>query len=80
MKFFISFPAWSALWWDAGFILQSKEKKITPNNGLRVSCRPTVSYLQVNNVAAGGASLPDGMLAIHRKGLETLWAKAQLFG
>src|ERR1022692_1862053 len=31
MRFFISFPAWSALWWDAGFTLQSKGKEMTPN-------------------------------------------------
>jgi hypothetical protein len=26
MRFSISFPAWSALFWDAGFTLQSKRK------------------------------------------------------
>jgi hypothetical protein len=41
MRFFISCPAWSALWWDARFTLQSKGKEMTPNDGLRVSCRPS---------------------------------------
>jgi hypothetical protein len=31
MRFSISFPAWSALWWGAGFTLQSKRKRHDSN-------------------------------------------------